>query len=389
MILEDVTLKEVDQNIEGDPAHYFRSRAIEITTDKGKFVTPIRVTTRSEYVARDGVPICKLLPLDLAVDFKEIDDAHTRGLMNEGKVGEKVLGLTRQFNDVTENAIFRASIFQPPFNILEEMSSDEKTRFADLQAEFLQLRLGTNLLTYPYLQLPVSEYLQFIDARYRRNEAMSTIFTLDMSMPYDDLKAVIDHIVSKKEPAIIALIYREWEKTIPQHSLISSYYRQEKLAFLACQVDRIEPETNTSNLHSVAFSGGFDMVCLGQRRGFGKADQKLDLNKIKFFNPTSLAIDNIDSTLRTPNRNIIRELDLPADNQEEIDYLQLILRGYRGGARHPEKFKKLLYLAKVHEAITSPKIFEKAREYVINKNTQEYIDQTNLKLVPMIRKRRI
>ena len=118
-----------------------------------------------------------------------------------------------------------------------------------MQAEYLQQRLGTNIITYPFLDLPLSEYKRLIDRTIVNNNTFP-IFTLDMKKERNYLKELIDHL------------YRNWQKSIPQHHLIGSYFRNDGVVFVAAQVEREKDENHTSNLHSVVFWGGFDMVSL-------------------------------------------------------------------------------------------------------------------------------
>jgi hypothetical protein len=294
MALEDVRLVGVEQNGEKSP-YYYRSRILSIATDKGTFSTPARVTTRSEYAARSGVPLSRTVPLQLGVNFRELSTSQVSGLMNERNSAEKMLGITKQFYDITRRAALKISVFQPSSSTLEQMSPAEKVRFADEQADFLQLRLGQDIITFPFLNLPISDYKEFINSRYGKDNDISTIFMLDMRIDRHQLKEILDFLILKEQPMIIGLIYREWEKTIPQHALITSYFDNERVAFFACQVSREEPESHSSNLHSIAFGGGFDLVSLMQVRGYSN-NQKLDLNKIRFLNPENLGIANIETS---------------------------------------------------------------------------------------------
>ena len=88
---------------------------------------------------------------------------------------------------------------------------------------------------------------------------------------------------------------------------------------MACQVEREEHKSHSSNLHWVAFGAGLDLVSLMQVRGHSSIP-KLELNRIRFFDPTSLRIDDIENTINS-RRKITEELGLlPGD----IDY------GYSG-----------------------------------------------------------
>ena len=383
MILEDVKLREQDQDDEKTP-YYYRTRIVDITTDKGTFSTPTRVIARSEYLARSNLPLAKPLPTDLAIDFRNLSEKQTKGLLTEGKVAEKILRVTQQFNDISRRAIFRISVFQPPKTILGDWSSKQKIEFADTQANYLQKKLGTNLITFPYLALPTSEYIQFINARYRRDQDLSTIFTLDLSMDYNSLKEILEHLKAKKDPMIIALIYEEWQKTIPQHNLIASYFDNEKMAFFACQVEREELDSHTSNLHAVACGGGFDLVSLIQKRGYSD-NKNLDMTKINIYDPNTLSINNIEAVANDPSRDLVEEFDLNSYDYNDQPYLSSIVKGYKGAGIHPKKYQILYYLAKVHEAVTSPPRFDKERKMIKSKEFLQHISDTKLKEVPMIR----
>jgi len=383
MILEDVTFIDKVENETQTPPFY-RSRIMKITTDLNSFSTPARVTTRSEHHARSLAPLSRTVPLDLAIDFRELTDNQVLKFNDDdGKVSAKLVRLARQFNDITTDAIFRISVFQPPDSVLAILSDQKKIKFAESQAEFLQSRLGSNMITYPYLDLPVTDYKAFIDAHYLRTENASTIFFFDMAMDSNNLRGLIDHIVKKEQPAIVGLKYRKWEDSIPQHRVVASFFNNQRTAFFAAQVEREEPDTHVSNLHSVAFEWGLDFVSLNQPRGHPNK-QKLNLNKIRMIDPNSLVISNIEHTLADSNRNILGEFDIPLENFNDISFVQRVLRGYRGAKVHPKKFQTLFRLARTHEAITSCKAFDTSREKIPEKEQmKDYIDHTGLKLAPL------
>ncbi|AJM91727.1 hypothetical protein [Nitrosopumilus piranensis] len=386
MILEDVRLRDTVQDNDNSP-YFYRSRIVDITTDKGTFSTPNRVLARSEYLARSGAVLAKPLQTELTIDFRNLSDSQVSGLLNKNKVGEKMVGVTKQYNDITQRALFKISVFQPPLSTLRDMPLTQKKEFADAQADYLQRRLGTNLITYPYLELNSTDYIDFIDSHYRRDENNSVIFTLSLGMDRNSLQEILDHLIAKQDPMIINLIYQEWEKSIPQHNLINSYFDNERTAFFATQVPREDVESHVSNLHGVAFGGGFDLVSLIQPRGFGKNDN-LDMTKIKFFNPQTLEIDNIENTLADNSRNMLEEFDFTSYDYNDAEYVTRILNHYEGAKIHPKKYQILYYLAKVHEAYTSPLKFDHERELIQSRELDEHIEETNLKNMPLIARRK-
>lgn len=383
MIIEDVQLKDTSQEKPGSP-YYFKNRVMEITTDKGKFLTPSRIITRSEYVARSHVPISESLDLDRAIDFRELTVDQTTQILEENTDGVKhLLELAEQFNDITRRAIFKFSVFQPPKQLFSDLAIDDKIKFADFQADILQKRFGNGIITYPFLDLSISEYKKFIDARNIRDEYTSTVFTLDMNMDPKSLREIIEHLSASNEPTIIALIHRSWMDAPIQHGIISSFYAKEKVAFFGCQIEREEPTSNSSNLHALAFGSGFDLVSLYQARGGGGSDE-LSLDKIKFFNPLDLNITSIENALKEPGRNLVEEFNFSEHNQNDYDYVSMILEGFEGGKVYPKKHQILYYLARTHEALTSPRIFAQTREKIIKNEIEDYIRSTKLNSVPML-----
>ncbi len=386
MIIEDVKRRPIDDKNDLKSPYYFRTRVVDITTDLGKFSTPARVVARTEFIARSEFGMSRALPRDLAIDFRIIIDEQMKDFTNDNKAVKKLIQKTKQFNDITRKAIFRVSMFQPAENVLSSMSPEAKIKFADLQADFLQIRLGADLITYPYLELPYSQYIEFIDTHYQRNEDFSTLFVLDMAMDPPTFSKIIEHLI-KKKPIIIPLIYRDWEDTPLQHDIISSYFDEDQVAFFACQVPRAERESNTSNLHSVAFGGGFDLVSLEQSRGFGN-NTKLDLTKIKFFSPQTLSLDPIENVLEDSTRNIYQEFNFASHNFNDFVYLREVLEGYEGAKIHPQKYQMLYYLTRLHEGLTSPQVFKNSLDVIVKKEVSQYIAQTSLKNAPMIKNRR-
>jgi len=382
MIIEDIQFIEDLEKPKTAPFHY--SRVFKIITDNGEILTPHKTTNRLEYNARSGVPLLKKLSSEITSDFKLLDSKKIEAFMTDDKKGTQIINLVKQFNDITRRSILRITIFQPTSDVLARWNTPEKIKFAEYQAEYLQSKLGSNLITYPFLDLPISDYLAFIDSHHVRNEYQSTIFTLDMGMDPTYLKIILDHMAAKQEPMIIALIHKQWDKTIPQHIIVNSFFGNKKILFFACQVGRKDKDSNTSNTHAISVGSNFDIVALSQGHGYPPNDE-LILNKIMFYSPSSLLIDNIENTFSDPSRNIIKEFNLPMDNYLDLIHLNRIIKGYKGAEKHYKKYQILFYLARVHEAITSPIIFSQMRERILQKDIIQHINDTNLKNVPMIR----
>ena len=379
MIIEGVNLLNDVERPVTPPFHYCRT--LEIITDKGPVYAPYKTTNRSEFTARSGIPLLKTLPSDITNDFRLLDENTIDGfLKTSNSINKKILTI-KQFNNITPGSKLRITILQPAGNVLSSWDSKQKTDFADTQAEYYQAKLGSDLITYPFLDLPTSEYIEFIDKRYNAIEPQSTIFTLDMKMNHNSLKQILDHLQKKNKPMIVALIHRKWIDTVTQHRLINSYFDNPKLVFMACQVERTDEEI--SNTHSVSIGSNFDIVALKQARGYSK-NEDLNLSNIKFLSPQTLKIENLPNTFQQ-QRDLISEIGITTEDYLDYTHLSQILRGRRGAACHPKKYQILYYFAKFHEAITSAIIFDKERTMIQEQSIGEHILNTNLQHIPMFR----
>ena len=387
MIIEDIRIVGPNNGAPQNPPYHY-DKTLEIITDVGKVTTPHKTTNRAEFRARSGIPLLKVLPNEITSDFRLLDEKQIKAIMGGTKDSSKFVNTVSQFNDITRKSLLRFSTFQPAENVLKIWGHKEKIEFANLQAQYLQYGLDSDLITYPYLDLPVSDYINFIDSKYGRGyENQSNIFTLDLGMDPTHLKKIIDHLIAKEQPTIISIIHKPWRRTISQHAIINSYFgnkKAEKIAFLASQVERIEYESNTSNTHAVAVGSNFDIVALKQARGFPQ-EQKLELNRIMFYAPESLQLNNLDTTFADPNRSLIGEFNIPTDDYLDLIHLNNIIQGVNGASVHPKKYQIVFYLSRVHEAYLSPDNFTRLREHIMDQDVIQHIQNTNLRNVPMIR----
>jgi len=304
-------------------------------------------------------------------------------LQNNGTVTQLVRN-TRQFNQITDRAIFQISVFQPFYTALSSMTPNQKQMFIDMQAQ-IQLNLGTNLITYPYMDYGLNDYIAFIDRYYPNQQNISAIFTLDMATPIKNFEAILKHISEKSGPKIIALIYREWEKTVLQHLAVNKYFDEENVAFVACQVERENFQANASNLHGIQFAG-FDLMALKQNVGF--PEPVIDLNKIKFIDVKRLGFNSVHESFKNQNGQTIQDFDLAPDNSKDLITLQKMERGYMGARIHGKKFNLLTYLAKMHEALKSPPEFSVSQKFIGSRESLAYINQkNNLQKMPILQQR--
>lgn len=379
MVLEDVRMVARDEGGPSSPPG-FRARIMRITTNAGRFETPARLVARSEHAARSRIAVSRALPSPLAIDFRDLRKSDVSGLAGDnGAVGRRLARLTREFRSCTRRAVLRMSVFQPPRNALNLMSLQAKIDFADAQAKFLQENLGADVLTYPFLDLSASDYVRFVADRSRRSRSCTTAFVLDMGMNAESLAAVLRHIDGTGQPAIVPLIHRSPDRTVPQHAVLARHLDSEKMATLACQVPRAVSSggRDVSNLHLSAARSGYDMVSVLQSRGYGSSPS-LDLDRIRFFSRGTLQLDGIRDALAQSGRRLIDEFHLNEFNRGDRRHIQGMLDGLEAAALDRHRYDHLDSLARVHEALNSPLEFERMREMIRGGAAAEYISGTAL-----------
>ena len=374
MVLEDVAVEAMHVGGPMSPPG-LRARAMSIVTSAGRVRTPARIISRSEHVARSKAAVSRALPHELAMDFRMLPLGDVAGLAGESAVARRLVRSARQFQSYTKRAALSMSVYQPDQSALADLSAADKVEFADAQAEFLQKNLGAELLTYPYLGLPASEYVRFIAERQRRNESCTTLFVLDMAMPPDALEKVVEYMAGTRQPAILPLIYRDPSSTIPQHMVVSRCFDSPRMATIACHVPRVLPGTRTSGLHAAYARSGYDMVVLQQNRGHGA--RRLDLDKIRFFSRRTLEIDPVRHVLMDRGRRLVDEFYLNGFNGPDRLHIAGMLGGLEGAAPDREGLARLFYLARMHEALNSPREFELMRDMILEGRIGEYASRVS------------
>lgn len=378
MILEDVSMADSYYDSRRPPGTVTRS--MRITTDRGSFTTPARVISRNDHTARSDIPLSRELPPALTMDFKPLVDGDVEGLTNDGRVAERLNRRTRQYHSITERALLRMSVFQPTQKTLGRLSTSAKIRFADAQAEYLQDRLGCGITTYPYLDLPANDYLQFIDDRYRRTEDATSLFVLHMRMGRDRLERILDRL-GEKGPIIVPLIHSGAAGAVPAYDAIKQRLDDQKMAFLACQVPREQAVGGhaASMLHAECFGHCFDMVAPIQRMPFPRPQGNAPAAAgIRMFSPGTWRIEALADALASRGLGIVDELGLNEHNEPDRRLVTAMLAGHKAADADPRKYSLLRQLSRVHEAVSSSAEFERMAEAIRSRTLGDYVSRTAL-----------
>jgi hypothetical protein len=388
MRLIDVQVQRLDESSQNLP-YYYRSRATRIRTDKGDVITPSRIISKSEYNARAGVPLSRPQPLDLAIDFKTINAKQMGTFLSTNDTIIDFKRTAKKFVHMTQKAKFRLLFFQPAntaINTFKGMNTQNRRNFIELQANHLQLGLGNEIITYPFLDLPFSQFKEYVD-RYFTNDPFSTIFLVDMRAPPKQFTKMLDYLIHKGS-RLIGLIHEDSDNIPIQHQIVaSSYANKENLSFIACQVKRKCLEQNASGLHPLQFSG-IDMVAPYQRPGGG--DSKPNLSKINFFVKNTLMFQGVRPTMEYNGTSIIEDLDIPFSHEEDREWVRSMVDDYAAGAGDKLMFKELYNLSRLHECIASTNEFGTSRQLIRSQESSQYFEMRPiLKQLRVFRQKRI
>ena len=381
MIVEDVKMEDGYYDSQRLPGTV--TRTMRITTDKGSFTTPARVISRNDHIARSDIPLSRELPPALTMDFKALVDGDVEGLTANGRVAERLNRRTRQYHSITERALLRMSVFQPAQATLDRLSRSAKIRFADAQAEYLQDRMGCGITTYPYLDLAPSDYLQFIDDRYRRTGNATSLFVLHMNMGRARLELILDRL-EREGPAIVPLIHSSSASAVPAYDAIKQRLGGQKTAFLACQVPQegVVGGSPASMLHAECFGRGFDMAAPLQRMPFPPrrgGTPAPAATGIKMFSPATWKIETLADALASRGLRIVDEFDLNEHNEPDRRRITAMLRGYKAADADPRKHVLLRQLARVHEAMSSSAEFDRMRAAIRDRALGDHVSRTALR----------
>jgi hypothetical protein len=368
--LIDVRLGNIDVSKKELP-YYYKSRTVTIRTDNGDIHSPSRMTARTEYVARGNVPLKHPPPLDLAIDFKPINTVQLNEFLKNNGVVTDFRRHAKKFAQLTERTKLCLSFYQPTGTALttfKKLNSVNKKQFIEMQGDFLQRHFGTDILTYPYIDYPFSEYKKYVDT-YFSCDPYSTIFAVDMNAEPRYFRKVLDYLV-QKGVKLIALLYADVDKAPIQHYTIASRYAdKENLGFVACQVPRKYLKTRISGLHPLQFTG-IDLVAPTQKSTGGPMNRSL--NNLEFFIRKELLFENIRSALEYYSTVIINDMELHHTETNDAIRIRKMIRGYKLGEKDDRAFSALFSLSRIHECVTSMAEFDTSRQLIKSGESDTY-----------------
>ncbi len=378
-MIKEIKKVDDDVNDDNDSDIFFSPKVFEVTTTRGRFFTPNRMVSKSEYNSKSRNYITLPMYNDLAIDFRIFDQPNFYDFITDNEKIKKISNKNNLFNIQTLRTKLKCSFYQPTQTCFENNSEKEIKKFFRLQT-MLQVDSNNGIITVPFLNFSKTKYKQIIRKILKDFDSLQFIFTLDMAMP--DFEEVLRFLISYKQPMIIAFIYRPFSNYALQHDVINSLSQSENVMFLACQVER--DLGDSSNIHPLQFSS-FDLIALRQSQN--RPSEKIDPNRVKLFRPSNLKLENPSNIDKNNLNNIVDEFKTEGYVENDIKFIQEAFKNI--DKIGTEMWYSNIYdLTVLHESIVSPQEFEVSRKFIANHETSDYIrTKSGLMTHPLINRK--
>jgi hypothetical protein len=256
-------------------------------------------------------------------------------------------------------------------------NTKERERFLRFNIQ-LQVDLGLDLISIPYLRLPLNSYCQLVEdiARNLRKQNREPFIIFDLGYgKAEKFSDALSFFIKKVNISIIGFNYKSFTNHAVSYDVLSQYIDKD-VAFVMLNTERLDIINNQiSTMHYMPFLGNdVFAVKTPQFRGgsdpFAATKQKLSSMKlIKFFNPSNLIIEPAMLRVNKP-RELLNEIhessnmrlfdilsDYDAENKDEDEYRVPVLRS----------------LSKVHELKSSTKEFGELQKRVKSSEASDYV----------------
>lgn len=374
-----VKLKNVDES----DRYIYRARSIKIRISSSQsFETPVRAVTNTEMNAKASVPA--EIPIDAEVG--EVVVKLTSPKVSNSKRKERDV-----LNFITHNKVYdrvnksiqyqllsmryfplRIVLVQPTntaLNYLHDAGLNQK--FLRIVLD-LQLRLGLDLITVPWLKLNPSEikkiYLSFSN-NFPNKELVFFLSPEDNKLLTEYLK-IIDEIEDIK---FIGLLYKKIDTHKPAYDSLWEYTHDRDIAVLLSNVKRdgdIPFQQNLSVIHYAEFIVG-DVISREVPIPAPSGDT-YDMLKTKFFEKLDLTLRNIVEL--SQNIGWVEKISKVLDNENSV--IQA-LENYEEAKNDRDKLNVINSISKIHEFKESREEFITSRKYIEKNESMEYIQSKN------------
>ncbi len=402
MTLSEIRIKSVDHK----SPFLYPSRTLELKFSKGNVITPSRAATLYEYNQKGRVPTAITLNNTVSYSIQNLNLPKLQSfLLSNGAYHRHHMRISDADYRMKYSA-FHFHIIQPTQSPIEDEETGEMTDSAidylisnpDKRETFLrlitqlQINLGLDVITLPYLRLATSEYSKLVNAfansiRSTGREPM-IVFDLDYGENADKFESAMDSILDQADIRLVALRYKSYLRHAISYDKLSKYAERE-VAFVAFDMARLDKKNlEISTMHYMPFLGNDIYGVLAPRfippksgqegvKGYGKAKEPpkeiSPKERIKFFNPSSLLVEPSRVRLSDSDK-VLEEIDLRNDS-----YLKEVLGDYDVMDGDQPKLDVLSAFSKVHELRTSTAEFNNMQKWINSGESKEYtMEKQNL-----------
>ena len=216
MKIDSIKIKNQDTRFTLKP-----TRTAEIKVRSGTLETPTRAATMYEYNAKAKVPTNVLLNNPIAMKFTSVGYNTMKKFLTENEIFARYYNSQENSNDRSQHAFLNFTVFQPTvsynkkrdtppaMDILKEPK--ELPKFLDLIIA-LQERLHFDIISLPYLDLPISTLLEIYKEKtdYIRKIGSEPFFVINLKHYPPDFEKLMKFFVNDLQLQLIGLIFQKF-----------------------------------------------------------------------------------------------------------------------------------------------------------------------------------
>lgn len=390
MTLKDVKFKWQDTK----SPYVYPSRTIEIITTDGRILTPTRSATLYEHNQQASIPATTPIKNQISFSVKKMNKNKLMMFLKGNGLYKNWAKQMTDDEDRMKHAFLRSHIVQPTTSpqIIKKngkkvdeiesgvdylvKNSNEREKFTRLILK-MQNDSGLDVISVPYLRLPLSEYKKYIRDTVKsirdQNKEPLIVFDLQYEEKGDKFSEAISFLIKEMQIKLISFPNRAFATSAISYDTLSQNSEADT-AFITFDASRIFSRNNIiSKMHCDPFIGT-DIYAVKAPRYVPPEDdsEKFEKTKesIQFFNNDNLLVEPSQTRIKNID-SLLEEMGEPKNNR-----LSMILGDYDSVGKEPEKIAVLNALSKFHELRSSTTEFnEKVQKRIKAGESSEYINE--------------
>ncbi len=348
------------------------ARAIEITTDRGRAVTPDRCATSYEFAKKAEVPTSVGIGNRVSVYCKHLTGRDVGALLaSNGAFGAQLRAMENVDRitgySVLHVPVFRlaktASVGKAPMEILRGDNLDKFLRILII----LQEEAGHDMISVPHLDMPLGDLKKTLRGAHEAITKIGKQAVFSLDMRYGRFPELLDYVADDLQAGVLNLHYAE-RRDVPRHYEHLGGFAGREIAFLMTGVDREDADRGgLSTMHYMPFLG-CDLLAVRPPRPAGRALRGASrMRSLRVMNRDELTIVPIMGK-KVPIRSILDQLDSPRS-----DDLSACLRNVGKAEKDEEKYRSVSALTRLQELLASTDEFSALAEHIRKRSAKEYV----------------